>query len=121
MGADDFNIRTIIASDVRSVSSVLEVAYSADKIMKKQMDEKFDAELMAIQCCRANATATLSSLPYYRTATASMQQCAATNDATLMPPSPPLYRHYRRYCRCQAILLPCCRHDNASAVATFHQ
>ncbi len=56
MVADDFNIRTIIASDVRPVSSgdeityhllELEVAYSADKVMKKQMEEKFDAELMA--------------------------------------------------------------------------
>ncbi len=53
--ADDFNIRTIIASDVRPVSSgnkityhLLEVAYSADKVMKKQMEEKFDAELMAV-------------------------------------------------------------------------
>jgi hypothetical protein len=55
MVADDFNIRTIIASDVRHVSSgnkityhLLEVAYSADKVMKKQMEEKFDAELMAV-------------------------------------------------------------------------
>ncbi len=55
MVADDFNIRTIIASDVRPVSSgneityhMLEVAFSADKIMKKQMEEKFDAELMAV-------------------------------------------------------------------------
>jgi hypothetical protein len=55
MVADDFNIRTIIASDVRPVSSgneityhLLEVAYSADKVMKKQMEEKFDAELMAV-------------------------------------------------------------------------
>jgi hypothetical protein len=55
MVADDFNIRTIIASDVWPVSSgdkithhLLEVVYSADKIMKKQMEEKFDAELMAV-------------------------------------------------------------------------
>ncbi len=55
MVADDFNIRTIITSDVRPVSSgnkityhMLEVVYSADKIMKKQMEEKFDAELMAV-------------------------------------------------------------------------
>ncbi len=55
MVADDFNIRTIIASDVWPVSSgneityhLLEVAYSADKVMKKQMEEKFDAELMAV-------------------------------------------------------------------------
>ena len=55
MVADDFNIRTIIASDVRPVSSgneityhMLEVAYSYDKVMKKQMEEKFDAELMAV-------------------------------------------------------------------------
>ncbi len=49
MVADDFNIRTIIASDVWPVSSgnkityhLLEVVYSADKVMKKQMEEKFD-------------------------------------------------------------------------------
>ncbi len=55
MVTDDFNIRTIIASDVRPVSSenkityhMLEVAYSADKVMKKQTEEKFDAELMAV-------------------------------------------------------------------------
>ncbi len=43
------------ASDVRPVSSgneityhLLEVAYSADKLMTKQMEEKFDAELMAV-------------------------------------------------------------------------
>ncbi len=55
MVADDFNIRTSIASDVWPVSSgnkityhLLEVAYSADKVMKKQMEEKFDAELMAV-------------------------------------------------------------------------
>ncbi len=55
MVADDFNIRTIIASDVWPVSCgneithhLLEVAYSADKVMKKQMEEKFDAELMAV-------------------------------------------------------------------------
>ncbi len=55
MVADDFNIWTIIASDVRPVSSgneityhMLEVAYSADKVMKKQMEEKFNAELMAV-------------------------------------------------------------------------
>jgi hypothetical protein len=55
MVADYFNIRTIIASDVRPVSSgnkityhLLEVAYSFDKVMKKQIEEKFDAELMAV-------------------------------------------------------------------------
>jgi hypothetical protein len=55
MVADDFNIRTIIASDVWPVSSgnkityhLLEVAFSADKVMKKQMEEKFDAKLMAV-------------------------------------------------------------------------
>ncbi len=55
MVADDFNIRTIIASDVWPVSSgkeityhLLEVAYSADKVMTKQMEEQFDAELMAV-------------------------------------------------------------------------
>ena len=55
MVADDFNIQTIIVSDVWPVSSgnkityhMLEVAYSADKVMKKQMEEKFDAELMAV-------------------------------------------------------------------------
>ncbi len=55
MVADDFNIRTIIASDVRPVSSgneiayhLLEVAYWFDKVMKKQIEEKFDAELMAV-------------------------------------------------------------------------
>ncbi len=55
MVADDFNIRTIITSDVWPVSSgneityhLLEVAYSADKVMKKQIEEKFDAELMAV-------------------------------------------------------------------------
>ena len=55
MVADDFNIRTIIASDVWPVSSgneityhMLEVACSADKVMKKQMEGKLDAELMAV-------------------------------------------------------------------------
>ncbi len=55
MVADDFNIRTIIASDVQPLCSgneityhLLEVAYSADKVMKEQMEEKFDAELMAV-------------------------------------------------------------------------
>ncbi len=55
MVADDFNIRPIIASDVRPVSSgnvityhMLEVVYSADMVMKKQNEEKFDAELMAV-------------------------------------------------------------------------
>ena len=55
MVADDFNIRTIIASDVWPVSSgneityhLLEVVYSFDKVMKKQMEEKFDAELIAV-------------------------------------------------------------------------
>jgi hypothetical protein len=59
MVADDFSIRTIIASDVRPVSSgneithhMLEVVYSADKVMKKQMEEKFDAELMAVHLDR---------------------------------------------------------------------
>ena len=55
MVKDDFNIKTIIASDVWPVSSgneityhLLEVAYSADKVIKKQMEEKMDAELMAV-------------------------------------------------------------------------
>ncbi len=55
MVADDFNIRTIIASDVRPVSSgneityhLLEVAYSADRVMTKQMEEQFDAESLAV-------------------------------------------------------------------------
>jgi hypothetical protein len=55
MVTDDFNIRMIIASDVQPVSSgnkitchMLEVAYCVDKVMKKQMEEKFDAELMAV-------------------------------------------------------------------------
>ena len=55
MVADDFNIRTIIPSDVWPVSSgneityhMLEVAYPADKVMKKQIEEKLDAELMAV-------------------------------------------------------------------------
>ncbi len=55
MVADDFNIRTIIASDVRPASSgnkityhLLDEAYSADKVMKKRIEEKFDAELMAV-------------------------------------------------------------------------
>ncbi len=54
--ADDFNIRMIIASDVRPVKSgneityhLFEVAYSFDKVMKKQMEEKFDAKLMAVE------------------------------------------------------------------------
>jgi len=55
MVKDDFNLRTIIASDVRLVSTgneltyhLLEVAYSADKVMTRQMEEKLDAELMAV-------------------------------------------------------------------------
>ena len=55
MVVDDFNMRTIIASDVRPVKSgneityhLLEVAYSFDKVMKKQLEEKFDAELLAV-------------------------------------------------------------------------
>ncbi len=55
MVADDFNIRTFIASAVWPVSSgneityhMLEVAYSADKVMKKQMEEKFVTELMTV-------------------------------------------------------------------------
>jgi hypothetical protein len=55
MVKDDFNLRTIIASDVRLVSAgdelkyhLLEVAYSADKVMTRQMEEKLDAELMAV-------------------------------------------------------------------------
>ncbi len=48
MVADDFNIRTIIASDNEITYHLLEVAYSADKVMKKQMEEKFDADLMAV-------------------------------------------------------------------------
>ena len=63
MVADDFNIRTIIASDVRPVSSgneityhLLEVAHSFDKVTKKQMEEKFDAELMAVDLNRIVCT-----------------------------------------------------------------
>ena len=63
MVADDFNIRTFIASDVWPVSSgneityhLLEVAYSFDKVMKKQMEEKFDAELMAVDLNRIVCT-----------------------------------------------------------------
>ena len=55
MVVDDFHMRTIIASDVRPVKSgneityhLLEVAYSFDKVMKKQLEEKFDAELLAV-------------------------------------------------------------------------
>ena len=51
----DFNIRTIIVSDVWPVSSgnkityhMMEVANSADKVMKKQIEEKLDAELMTV-------------------------------------------------------------------------
>ena len=67
MVADDFNIRTIIASDVWPVSSgnkityhMMEVAYSADKVMKKQIEEKLDAELMTVDLdkivCEYNST-----------------------------------------------------------------
>ncbi len=55
MVKDDFNLRTIVASDIRPVSTgnelthhLLEVAYSADKAMTKQMEEKLDAELMSV-------------------------------------------------------------------------
>ena len=55
MVKDDVNLRTVIASDVRPVSTgneltyhLLEVAYSADKVMTRQMEEKLDAELMAV-------------------------------------------------------------------------
>jgi len=55
MVKDDFNLRTIVASDVWPVSTgneltyhLLEVAYSADKVMTRQMEEKLDAELMAV-------------------------------------------------------------------------
>ena len=55
MVEDDFDIREIIASDVRPVSSgneityhLLEVAYSADKVMGKKMEEKMDEELRAV-------------------------------------------------------------------------
>jgi len=55
MVKDDFNLRTIVASDIRPVSTgneltyhLLEVAYSADKVMTRQMEEKLDAELMAV-------------------------------------------------------------------------
>ena len=55
MVKDDFNILTIIASDVWPVSSgneityhLLEVAYSANKVMEKQMEEKVDEELRAV-------------------------------------------------------------------------
>ena len=55
MVKDDFNLRTIVASDVRPVSTgneltyhLLEVGYSADKVMTRQMEENLDAELMAV-------------------------------------------------------------------------
>jgi len=55
MVKDDFNLRTIVASDVRPVSTgnelpyhLLEVGYSADKVMMRQMEKKLDAELMAV-------------------------------------------------------------------------
>ena len=55
MVKDDFNLRTIVASDVRPVSTgneltyhSLEVAYSADKVISRQMEEKLDEELMAV-------------------------------------------------------------------------
>ena len=55
MVKDDFNLRMIVASDVRWVSTgnelmyhLLEVAYSADKVMTRQMEEKLDAELIAV-------------------------------------------------------------------------
>jgi hypothetical protein len=55
MVKDDFNLRTIIVSDVRPVSTgneltyhLLEVAYSTDKVMTRQMEEKLDAELIAV-------------------------------------------------------------------------
>ncbi len=55
MVIDDFNIRTIIASDVWPVSSgneityhLLEVAYSTTKVTEKQMDEKMNEELRAV-------------------------------------------------------------------------
>ena len=55
MVKDDVNLRTIIASDIWPVSTgneltyhMLEVAYSANKVMTRQMEEKLDAELMAV-------------------------------------------------------------------------
>ena len=55
MVKDDFNLRMIVASDVWPVSTgneltydLLEVACSADKVMTGQMEEKLDAELMAV-------------------------------------------------------------------------
>jgi hypothetical protein len=55
MVKDDFNLRTIVVSDVWPVNTgneltyhLLEVAYSADKVMTRQMEEKLDAELMAV-------------------------------------------------------------------------
>ena len=55
MVKDDFNLRTIIVSDVRPVSTgneltyhLLQVAYSADKVMMRQMEVILDAELMAV-------------------------------------------------------------------------
>ena len=54
MVKDDFDIRMIIASDVWPVSSgnkityhLLEVAYPADKVIEKQMEERMDEELRA--------------------------------------------------------------------------
>ncbi len=55
MVKDDVDIREIIASDVWPVSSgnkityhVLEVAYSADKVMEKKIEEQMDEELRAL-------------------------------------------------------------------------
>ena len=55
MVKDVFNLRTIVASDIWPVSTgneftyhLLEVAYSADKVMTRQMEKKLDAELMAV-------------------------------------------------------------------------
>ncbi len=59
MVKDDFNLRMIVTSDVWPVRTgneltyhLLEVVYSADKVMTRQMEEKLDAELMAVDLNR---------------------------------------------------------------------
>jgi len=55
MVKDDFNLRTIVASDIWPVSTgneltyhLLEAAYLAVKVMMRHMKEKLDAELMDV-------------------------------------------------------------------------
>jgi hypothetical protein len=69
---------------------------SLNSVQNKKMLDK-------IQCCRANTTTMLLLLPYCRTATPYMQQCAATDDATHTPLPLPRYRHYCRYRCCRSI------------------